>query len=56
MLVGVTLPLAAVQSNPAPWSHPADTLAAVTCILGLFIACVADNQLRSYMVENERRR
>lgn len=54
-LVGVTLPFLAIFSSTEPWNHW-DALAAVLAITGVVGAYFADTQLRTFMVENERRR
>ena len=53
MLVGVSLPSYSIRSIPADWNC-LDTLAVVVAVSGLALAGVADNQLRVYMLENER--
>jgi steroid 5-alpha reductase family enzyme len=55
MLVGVSLPAYSVHFVQAEWNG-VDTLACVVAVAGLLLAGVADNQLRVYMLENERRR
>lgn len=55
MLVGISLPFYAVHSSAARWEH-SDTLATMVCLIGLFCAYVADNELRAFMVMNARRR
>jgi len=55
MLIGVSLPLLAVhQSEAAIWWL--DWVAVAGAVLGLSFAYVADTQLRSFMLSNERRR
>ena len=58
MLVGISLPLYSVcfSSEAEKPLGVLDCVATVLCLLGLTIAYFADNQLRAYMVENERRK
>ena len=58
MLVGISLPLYSVcfGSEAAKPLGILDGVATILCITGLMIAYFADNQLRAYMVENERRK
>ncbi len=57
MLVGISLPLYSVTF--AGKSHDGfdylDILITLACLAGLSTAMFADNQLRSYMLENEAR-
>lgn len=55
MLVGLTLPLWAVSFRPATlgWG---DALCSAGALAGIAIAYFADNQLRRFMAENERRK
>ena len=56
MIVGISLPLWSNCFGPnatIAWNW-LDYLATVLCLCGITIAYVADNQLREFMVENER--
>ncbi|GLC50475.1 hypothetical protein PLESTB_000383300 [Pleodorina starrii] len=55
MLVGITLPLLAIHTSSAPWSPLADSAIFLAAATGIMIALVADNQLRDFMVDNEKR-
>jgi len=59
MLVGISLPLYSVAFGPYA-KHSSfdwiDGIITVLCLTGITIACIADNQLRSFMMENESRR
>ncbi|KXZ56334.1 hypothetical protein GPECTOR_1g295 [Gonium pectorale] len=55
MLVGITAPLFAIHSSAAPWHPIADTAIALAATAGILTAMVADNQLRGFMVANEKR-
>lgn len=58
MLVGITLPLYSVHFKAGHDSFGSggwDLAATLLCAAGLMIAWISDNQLRAYMVENERR-
>ncbi|KAJ9527364.1 hypothetical protein QJQ45_025638 [Haematococcus lacustris] len=54
MLVGITLPLAAVYSSSAAWG-PWDTAASIVALCGMVTSWVADNQLRDFMLGNKLR-
>lgn len=58
MIVGISLPLYSVRFgwNSASDLSVFDIIATVLCVLGLLIAFISDNQLREYMMENQRRR
>ncbi|GIL44513.1 hypothetical protein Vafri_1965 [Volvox africanus] len=55
MLVGVTLPLLAIHTSTAPWNPFVDVAIFLSAATGIMIALVADNQLRDFMVDNEKR-
>ena len=58
MIVGISLPLYSVRFGPTAakeWG-PLDTVATVLSLLGVFTAMLADNQLREFMVDAERRK
>jgi steroid 5-alpha reductase family enzyme len=55
MLCGITLPLYSVHFSSNAAFGILDYVACALCLVGLTIAWVADNQLRDYMMENERR-
>ncbi|KAK9804852.1 hypothetical protein WJX72_008714 [[Myrmecia] bisecta] len=55
MLVGVTLPLAAVHSSTAGWRW-LDNAAIAVCVTGLLCAYFADNQLHSFVEGNVERK
>ena len=57
MIVGISLPLYSVAFGPhaAEPINWLDILAIVLGLTGILTAYVADNQLRDYMMENERR-
>lgn len=55
LLVGITLPLAAIHASAEPWG-PLDWLAAGLAAAGLVLAWVADDQLAAFMDANERRK
>ncbi|MEW5303533.1 MAG: hypothetical protein WDW36_006215 [Sanguina aurantia] len=55
MLVGITLPLAAIHSSAAPWDPVVDTLSAIAAAAGIALAFASDNQLRAFMLANEGR-
>lgn len=50
LLVGITLPLWAVNFHPGPLFDFPDYLSLVSCMVGLMISNVADRQLRIFMV------
>lgn len=57
MLVGISLPLYSVAfasgaESPFGWL---DYVATILCATGILVACVADNQLRNFMLENQAR-
>mmetsp|Transcript_6023 Transcript_6023/g.6157 ORF Transcript_6023/g.6157 Transcript_6023/m.6157 type:complete len:352 (+) Transcript_6023:147-1202(+) len=52
MLVGVTLPLWAVNFNQGMKFGFPDYLSLASCLVALLISYVADKQLRNYMIEN----
>eukprot|EP00854_Cymbomonas_tetramitiformis_P021046 gene21046-25255_t len=54
MLCGITLPLYSTNFSSTPFSF-CDLAATALCLSGLTIAGFADNQLRNFMLENERR-
>ncbi|PNW80625.1 hypothetical protein CHLRE_07g325450v5 [Chlamydomonas reinhardtii] len=56
MLVGITLPLLAVHSSPAPWNPVWDTLIFLVAAAAIMTSLTADNQLRVFMLENQKRR
>lgn len=56
MLVGITAPLLAIHSSHAAWDPVWDTAIAALAAAGIMIATIADNQLRAFMLSNERRR
>ncbi|EFJ43874.1 hypothetical protein VOLCADRAFT_65444 [Volvox carteri f. nagariensis] len=55
MLVGITLPLLAIHTSTAPWNPIVDTAIFASAATGIMVALIADNQLRDFMVENEKR-
>lgn len=58
MIVGISLPLYSVRFGPEadkPW-NTLDWAATILCLLGIYIANISDNQLREFMMENERRK
>ena len=58
MIVGISLPLYSVRFGPEadkPWNS-LDWVATIFCLLGIYIANISDNQLREFMMENERRK
>ncbi|MEW5310038.1 MAG: hypothetical protein WDW38_001871 [Sanguina aurantia] len=55
MLVGITLPLAAIHSSAASWDPVVDTLSAIAAAAGIALAFASDNQLRAFMLANEGR-
>ena len=58
MVVGISLPLYSVrfgQYAEKSW-NVIDWIATVFCILGIYIANISDNQLRQFMMENEKRK
>ena len=58
MVVGISLPLYSVrfgQYADKPW-NALDWVATILCTLGILIAYISDNQLRQFMMENERRK
>ena len=58
MIVGISLPLYSVRFGPyadKSW-NALDYIATSFCILGIFIAYISDNQLREFVLENERRK
>jgi steroid 5-alpha reductase family enzyme len=50
MLVGLTLPLQAAMAADAAPLGPLDMVACAICVMGIAIGCIADNQLRAYML------
>lgn len=54
MLCGITLPLYSINFSRSPFGFY-DLVATALCLSGLIIAGFADNQLRDFMLENERR-
>jgi len=58
MLVGISLPLYSVCFGPAAikeWSY-IDSIIVIFCLAGIFTAFISDNQLRSYIQENKKRK
>lgn len=58
MIVGISLPLYSVRFgiNSEKAFGVLDVIAVILCLAGIGIAMVSDNQLRAYVVENQRRR
>ncbi|KAG2493345.1 hypothetical protein HYH03_008478 [Edaphochlamys debaryana] len=55
MLVGITSPLLAIHNTPAPWHPVLDPAIFLLAATGIMLALVADNQLRDFMMVNEKR-
>eukprot|EP01023_Acetabularia_acetabulum_P015208 TRINITY_DN17375_c0_g2_i1.p2 TRINITY_DN17375_c0_g2~~TRINITY_DN17375_c0_g2_i1.p2 ORF type:complete len:366 (-),score=25.61 TRINITY_DN17375_c0_g2_i1:217-1314(-) len=55
MLVGITLPFWAVSFFPVE-INMLDYVATITCVSGLIIAWISDNQLRQFMMMNQKLR
>ncbi|GFR47281.1 hypothetical protein Agub_g8968 [Astrephomene gubernaculifera] len=55
MLVGLTLPILAIHTSSAPWSPLVDSAIFLSAATGIMVALTADNQLRKFVVDNEKR-
>ena len=56
MIVGIALPLYSVRFGPTadlPFGI-IDVIATILCLVGVLVAMVADNQLRNFILNNER--
>ena len=58
MIVGISLPLYSVRfgDDAEKGLNVLDYVAICLCLVGIFMAYFADNQLRDFMMENQRRK